>query len=244
MTDKGFNDEALILNVKNWQTADKYAVCFSRGHGKISFLAYGARYARTNGGRLVQPFAVLDMNFFAGKKLDTLKSCELISYPLQFDLKQMAYAALIAEVTENLTEEHQPQEEIYELLLAVRSVLTKHNPRLVALSYIVKLLFLTGILPNCRSCVNCGKPAEGDAYFSVVQGGLVCHDCHGGEELPFGKEAQEFMAQLLTLDFSNPQPFKVRGGALMELEKILQRFIVFQTDKPLKSLGFLSQTGF
>ena len=62
MTDKGFNDEALILKVKNWQTADKYAVCFSRGHGKISFLAYGARYARTNGGRLVQPFAVLDMN--------------------------------------------------------------------------------------------------------------------------------------------------------------------------------------
>ena len=94
MTDKGFNDEALILKVKNWQTADKYAVCFSRGHGKISFLAYGARYARTNGGRLVQPFAVLDMNFFAGKKLDTVKSCELISYPLQFDLKQMAYAAL------------------------------------------------------------------------------------------------------------------------------------------------------
>lgn len=244
MTDKGFNDEALILKVKNWQTADKYAVCFSRGHGKISFLAYGARYARANGGRLVQPFAVLDMNFFAGKKLDTLKSCELISYPLQFDLKQMAYAALIAEVTENLTEEHQPQEEIYELLLAVRSVLTKHNPRLVALSYIVKLLFLTGILPNCQSCVNCGKPPEGDAYFSVVQGGLVCNDCYGGEELPFGTEAQEFMAQLLTLDFSNPQPFKVRGGALMELEKILQRFIVFQTDKPLKSLGFLSQTGF
>lgn len=244
MTDKGFNDEALILKVKNWQTADKYAVCFSRGHGKISFLAYGARYARANGGRLVQPFAVLDMNFFAGKKLDTLKSCELISYPLQFDLKQMAYAALIAEVTENLTEEHQPQEEIYELLLAVRSVLTKHNPRLVALSYIVKLLFLTGILPNCQSCVNCGKPAEDDAYFSVVQGGLVCKDCHGGEELPFGTEAQEFMAQLLTLDFNNPQPFKVRGGALMELEKILQRFIVFQTDKPLKSLGFLSQTGF
>ena len=45
------------------------------------------------------------------------------------------------------------------------------------------------------------------------------------------------------MDFKNPQPFKVRGGTLMELEKILQRFIVYQTDKPLKSLDFLSQTG-
>lgn len=243
MTDKAFGDEAIILKVKNWQTADKYAVCFARAHGKISFLAYGARYARTNGGRLIQPFAVLDINFFSGKKLDTLKSCELISYPAQFDLKQMAYAALIAEVTENLTEEHQPQEEVYELLLAVREVLLKRNPRLVALSYIVKLLFLTGILPQHLTCVNCGKPAEGDAHFSVVQGGLVCDECCGGEELPFSREAQEFLTELLTLDFKNPATFFVRGGTLMELEKILQRFIVYQTDKPLKSLAFLSQTG-
>ena len=112
MTDKGFSDEAIILKVKNWQTADKYAVCFSRAHGKVTFLAYGARrYARTNGGRLIQPFAVLDINFFGGKKLDTLKSCELISYPAQFNLQQMAYAGLIAEVTEHLSEEHQQQEE-------------------------------------------------------------------------------------------------------------------------------------
>lgn len=243
MTDKGFSDEAIILKVKNWQTADKYAVCFSRTHGKVTFLAYGARYARTNGGRLIQPFAVLDINFFAGKKLDTLKSCELISYPAQFNLQQMAYAGLIAEVTEHLSEEHQQQEEVYELLLETREVLMQRNPRLVALSFIVKLLFLTGILPQYQTCVNCGKPADGDAHFSVVQGGLICGDCHGGEELPFSREAQEFLTELLTLDFKNPQPFKVRGGTLMELEKILQRFIVYQTDKPLKSLDFLSQTG-
>ena len=77
MTDKGFSDEAIILKVKNWQTADKYAVCFSRTHGKVTFLAYGARYARTNGGRLIQPFAVLDINFFGGKKLKKLRAYKL-----------------------------------------------------------------------------------------------------------------------------------------------------------------------
>ena len=82
MTDKGFNDEALILKVKNWQTADKYAVCFSRGHGKISFLAYGARYARTNGGRLVQPFAVLDMNFFCRQEAGHFKKLRAYKLPV------------------------------------------------------------------------------------------------------------------------------------------------------------------
>ena len=42
MSSEVFQDEAVILRVKNWQTADKYAVCFCRGHGKIPFVAYGA----------------------------------------------------------------------------------------------------------------------------------------------------------------------------------------------------------
>ena len=44
MSSEVFQDEAVILRVKNWQTADKYAVCFCREHGKIPFVAYGAAY--------------------------------------------------------------------------------------------------------------------------------------------------------------------------------------------------------
>lgn len=32
-------DDALVLHVKNWQTADKYAVCFTKEHGKLRFIA-------------------------------------------------------------------------------------------------------------------------------------------------------------------------------------------------------------
>ena len=50
-------DEALVLHVKNYQTADKYAICFTRKHGKLRFIAYGARYVKNVQGRLLQPFA-------------------------------------------------------------------------------------------------------------------------------------------------------------------------------------------
>ena len=39
MTSEAFQDEAVILEVRNWQTADKYAVCFCRHHGKVPFIA-------------------------------------------------------------------------------------------------------------------------------------------------------------------------------------------------------------
>lgn len=34
MTSEAFQDEAVILEVRNWQTADKYAVCFVVTMGK------------------------------------------------------------------------------------------------------------------------------------------------------------------------------------------------------------------
>ena len=54
-------------------------------------------------------------------------------------------------------------------------------------------------------------------------------------------ETRELWQWLAQLDYEQPAPFRVRGGALMELEKILFKFIFFQTDKPLNSLNFLSQ---
>lgn len=49
------------------------------------------------------------------------------------------------------------------------------------------------------------------------------------------------MEKLLHLDFNEPDHFVVRGGDLMQVEKILYRFLMYQTDRPLKSLNFLAQ---
>ena len=63
MAGESYTDEVLVLQVKNWQTADKQAVCLSREHGKIVCMAYGARYAKSAVGRLLQPFACLQAEF-------------------------------------------------------------------------------------------------------------------------------------------------------------------------------------
>jgi DNA repair protein RecO (recombination protein O) len=114
------------------------------------------------------------------------------------------------------------------------------------LSFALKLLELTGFAPQVEACVVCGQTvADGeDAWFSPLQGGIICNDCHNatGEE-KFSSGTRKLMAHLKNLDFQNPVPFTVKGGELMELETILYKFIMFQTDKPLNSISFLSQMG-
>lgn len=240
-------DDALVLHVKNWQTADKYAVCFTKEHGKLRFIAYGARYEKNIHGRLLQPFANLHIEVQQGQKIDKLRSCELLQMPKSMDMQQMAYAAVASELTAVLTEDRVPQPELYEMLGAALAALMQRNPRLVVLSYAIKLLAATGFAPQLTHCVHCGEAVteQENAWFSPLQGGLICSSCrstYNGDGLePCGAETRELWQWLAQLDYEQPTPFKVRGGALMELEKILFKFIFFQTDKPLNSLNFLSQ---
>ena len=242
-------DEALVLHVKDYQTADKLVVCFTKKHGKLRFIAYGARYVKNVQGRLLQPFACLNIEVQQGQKVDKLRSCELVRLPKSLDMQQMAYGAVAAELTAVLTEDREPGGELYELLTATLAALTKRNPRLVVLSFAIKLLGITGFAPQMAQCVGCGAsiPLTDVAWFSPLQGGLLCSQCHGsytGEGLePCGQGTRRLWQWLAALDYESPTPFSVWGGDLMELERILYKFIFFQTDKPLNSLNFLSQMG-
>lgn len=240
-----FRDDAIVLHVKNWQTADKYAVCFTREHGKIRFIAYGGRYPKNVAGRLLQPFAQLSVEVTAGQRLDKLKSCELLELPQAFGFKQIAYAAVATELTAVFTEDHAPQEEVYILLKETLYLLKERNPRIVVLAFALNLLDLVGLFPQVDACVVCGKElGEEDIWFSPLQSGAICNACHNeaGEE-KFSNGTRKLLTYLKNLDFQNPAPFSVKGGELMELETALYKFILFQTDKPLNSINFLAQMG-
>ena len=241
-----YKDEVVILQVNNWQTADKKAVCFSRFHGKIVFLAYGARYPKSVSGRLIQPFACLEAEFYPGSRVDKLKSCQLSAPMPQMELEQMAYGFLMAELTERLTEQGEPSEDIYMLLQKALQLLVSRNPRLATLAYLIQLLDHCGIGPVYEVCVNCSRPAERDGWFSEMQGGFLCQECHSGrgqaEGLPaFHEETRRLWQQLRMLNFAEPGHFSVKGSALMELEHILHRYLVYQTEQPINSLEFIRQ---
>lgn len=241
-----YQDEVLVLQVNNWQTADKKVVCYSREHGKIVFMAYGARYPKSVSGRLLQPFACLDAEFYPGSRVDKLKNCQLAAPMPQMGLEQMAYGFLMAEMTERLTEQGEPSAEIYSLLQNALQLLVKRNPRLAALAYLIQLLDHCGIGPVYEVCVNCSRPAEEDGWFSEMQGGFICAECGSGQEKspvlqPFYEETRRLWQQLRMLDMEKPESFSVKGSALMELERILHRYLVYQTEQPINSLSFIRQ---
>ena len=243
------SDDAIILRVRDQGDKDKYVICYTREHGKLRFTAFGGRSSNNVKGRVLQTFSELELELGEAGRFYRFRNAQLISLPIAYDIKQMAYASVVAELTALLTEDHEPQAELYELLRSTLRILAQRNPRLVVISFAIKLLSLSGIAPQMDTCVSCTKMVaeDEDAYFSPLQGGLICHECKaeftGGGLEKAGPGARKLWHILEQIDFDNPTSFTVRGRDLMEVEKMLYKFIYFQTDKNLQSLEFLAQLG-
>ncbi|MDR2007218.1 MAG: DNA repair protein RecO, partial [Acidaminococcales bacterium] len=237
-----YQDDIIILRVRDWQTSDKIADAFSRGRGRILFIAYGARHIKNRNGALMQNLAHASAQLAAGQKFDTLRQCELLEPLLSSpDITKFAYASFAAELTIEATPEREPQEEIYLLLRDALKAMNSRNPRLVGLAFVIKLFVLCGISPSFDNCVCCGRAIEGDAWASAVQGGCVCGGCRTGAEADFSQSARALSAALRDIDLAAAGGFTVKGHDLLMLEEFLYKFILAQIEKPLKSLQFLNK---
>ena len=236
-----YQDEVIVLKVKDWQTVDRIAEGFSRQNGKVLFIAYGARHMRNRNSALVQNLVYADMQLSRGKKFDTLRQCSLLEpIMLSSDLEKLAYASFISELTSELTIEKEANEEIFLLIKDAILALNKRNSRIVALSFAFQLLRLSGVAPSLVECVACGKEITEDAWINALQGGCICNTCKLGDASYYSESARILAGVLSYLDFTTEAEFSVKGKDLILLEDFIRKFIYIQIGKNLKSLQFIA----
>ncbi len=237
-----YQDEGIILQVKDWQTSDKLVCAYFKEHGKVMFIAYGVKHLKNKNAALLQSFNNVSLQLSCGKKFDTLRQSELIERLVYSpDIEKLAYGGFICELTSELTPDRQGCEEVYFLLKDALSALNVRNLRLVCLAFSLKLLHINGTYPELSRCVCCQGELGENIAISPLQGGCVCSNCQTGGESGFSHQAIDLSNKLFNLDFSSTESFNVKGRELLLLEGFLHKFILTQTDKQLKSLQFLAQ---
>lgn len=240
-----YQTHAILLAARDYSDADRMVTLFSTEYGKLNAVAYGARSARSRLAGAVQPFAHVELGLQAGKHLDTIKQCEIITSfrEIREDLTVMAYASLLAEIVMEFWPEREPQPEVFELLLAAFQLISARNPRIVALATAWHLMQLAGFEPVLERCAVCGGEVAFPAVFSSQAGGIVCSRCHKTGQTEFSAAHKTFLEQLLGLNWENPGHFKVNSLVLAQTEKCLHEFLAYRMEKPLKSLAFIRSIG-
>jgi DNA repair protein RecO (recombination protein O) len=231
-----FASDALILRTWPVNEADLIVSFFTRDFGKIKGVAKAALKSRKRFGGALEPMT-LARAFFAEhprQELVRLDQLELLHSPLSepIDYARAAVLSFYAETLEETVPEHDPQETVFRLLLAVIDQTTIEQPWMPMTYFSLWITRLMGWLPELACCTVCGERfVAGEASFHPESDGLFCPLHRQGSGALLSADswllAQRILREPVAAFAGEPWPRRraqdLRRFTLQSLERHLER---------------------
>jgi DNA repair protein RecO (recombination protein O) len=227
-----YRTDAIILRRADFGEADRLLTVFTPDRGKLRLLAKGVRKTTSRKAGHVELFMLTQMLVAQGRTWDIISQAEIVQAyrGLRDDLDKTGHAYYLAELIDRFTEEHDPNQPVFELL---------------ALTLAHLVLNLTGFQPQLYYCVACQEALEAveNNYFHFIDGGVLC-PTHGqlrpnAELLP--------LAVLKVLRFLQSEPWErvaqlhLTPKTRSQVETLLLTYITSLLERQLKSVEFLKK---
>jgi len=240
--------EGIVLRVRDFNEADRILTILSAEEGKFEAVARGARRPRSSMAGAAQLFTRANMMLFRGRSLDTLSSAEVLSthQRVRSDLAAMAYGSYIAELSDAMTVERQPEPDVYSLVCATIGALDRQEARaaVVALGFELKFLSLIGFKPELRQCVSCGAREPAAVWFGPQEGGLLCGECMHIDDtaVALGDAARGLLRALMVRPYAGLSGVGVQGEgqSYAQVRLALRRYVDQRVEKSLRTLEFIN----
>lgn len=190
MAGRTYRTEAIVLRSIRFGEADCVLHLYTLARGRVGAMAKGVRKTRSRFGARLEPFSHVELDLHqGGGELQTVTGADLVhSHRASREDPYRQHVGLIGlEAMLRLFSEQEANPRAFEALTRFLDVLDASatagasRPALdaLALSFQLKLLWLSGYLPHLGSCAECG--AEGPlAGYSPRAGGAVCGACESG----------------------------------------------------------------
>jgi DNA repair protein RecO (recombination protein O) len=182
--------EAVVLRSIRFAEADCVLHLYTLDRGRVSAIAKGVRKTKSRFGARLEPFSHAELLLHEGRgELHTVRGAELVRAHdrSRTDGYRLAVGHIGLEAMLRLFVEQDANAPAFHALTHFLDLLDRVEARLpaqpaldpLALSFQLKLLWLSGYLPHLSGCASCGdeRPLVG---FSAQAGGGVCTGCANG----------------------------------------------------------------
>src|SRR4051794_36240755 len=206
MAGRTVKTEAIVLRSLRFSEADRILHLYTRDRGRIGAIAKGVRKTKSRFGARLEPLSHVELVLHEGSgELQTVTGVSLVAS--HHETRESSYrlgAGLIAaEAMLRLFGEPEANARAFDALARFLDLLDHADgaagrPELdpLALSFQLKLLWLSGYLPHVTACVECGA-RDGLVGFSPRAGGAVC-SLHAAGSFSLSPEGLAGIEQLLS----------------------------------------------
>lgn len=173
---KLYRDEGVVLRTQKLGEADRIVTLLTRQNGRVRAVAKGVRRTSSRFGARLEPFMVIDGQFYVGRTLDIVQQAESAgSYGADIvdDYPRYTAANAMVEAADRLTE-HEAGLQHYLLLVGALRSLSRgeHPPGLTLDSYLLRALSIAGWAPSFVDCAVTGAAGPHTAFVPQL-GGVV-----------------------------------------------------------------------
>jgi DNA repair protein RecO (recombination protein O) len=240
--------EAVVLRTWPVREADLVVSFFTRDYGRVRGVAKSALKSRKRFGGALEPMTVAQAWFVERprQELVQLNQLEILLSPLSapVDHARMTVLSFFAEVLDEALPDHDPQETVFRLLLAVLEQTTVEQPWMPLTYFSLWMTRLLGLLPDIARCTVCRRALKpGEASFSSLDDGLFCALHSAGSANSLSADSWQLAQRMLRAPISSfaAEPWPRRRGqdlrrfTLQSLERHLERKL--RTAEALGRLG-------
>ena len=211
MAGRTYKTEAVVLRSFRFGEADRVLHLYTLARGRVGAVAKGVRKTKSRFGGRLEPLSHVELLLHEGRgELQTVTGAELIQShsAAREDPYRLGIGLVAAEAMLRLYPEQEGNPRVFRALSRFLELLDgveirPGRPALdpLALSFQLKLLWLSGYLPHLTSCAECGA-TTGLAGYSPRAGGAVCDRCAEGA-VPLSPEGLRGIEALLQLPLAD-----------------------------------------
>jgi DNA repair protein RecO (recombination protein O) len=187
MASRTVKTEAVVLRSMRLGEADRVLHIYTLDRGRVGAVAKGVRKTKSRFGARLEPLSHVELLLHQGQSdLQTITGVHLLDahHHAREDYYRLSVGLIGAEAMLRLFSEQEANERAFLALTRFLEALdtTPHaaeRPALdpLALSFQLKLLWLSGYLPHLTSCAECGAEDATLVGYSPRAGGAVCGGC-------------------------------------------------------------------
>ena len=193
-------DRAVVLKTYEYGESSIVAVALTRSHGKVRFLAKGARNSKSALQGIARTGNVCDVVLYyrSDRGLQVLKELEPVASfeTSNGDLERLCLFQAGLEIVDRSIVEREAGEEVFDLMeMFMRLLPAAEDPWALFFAFEIGVLKASGSFPSTAACGCCRKPIDHEAFAVEPASGLVrCRACGNAKAKTLSAASSSFIA--------------------------------------------------
>ena len=237
------NTKGLIIKEQNIGEQDKLVTVLTADLGVIKAFVRGAKNVKSKKQSATGLLCYSSLSLYMGKDAYIIDEAQAIEvfFGLRNDIEKLALAQYFAELAFELAPQETDANGYLRVVLNSLYMLSndKKPPLLLKSVMELRLLSLSGYMPNLVACDRCGEFETETMFFNFEHGLLFCENCISNEvALPLPLSVITAMRHIIFSKLEQLYSFEMPQEKLEELSFVTETYLKSKSDRSFKTLDF------